>query len=105
VPGCGWNDLDDESNHQTLDGDYGPTIFEVRGRVAWLEKIAAGCPSLASLNLAFCNSVTDAGLEKIAAGCPSLASLSLSECFIVTDAGLEKIAAGWPRSTSPSATA
>jgi hypothetical protein len=31
--------------------------------------------------------VTDAGLEKIAAGCPSLTSLNLAYCSSVTDAG------------------
>ena len=68
---------------------------------AGLEKIAAGCPQLASLNLhCYGSEVTDAGLEKIAAGCPQLASLDLSCCKQVTDAGLEKLAAGCPQLTS-----
>jgi F-box/leucine-rich repeat protein 2/20 len=67
---------------------------------AGLEKIAAGCPRLSSLGLAYCSIVTDAGLEKIAAGCSSLSSLNLVSCRNVTDVGLEKIAAGCPRLAS-----
>jgi len=41
-----------------------------------------------SLFLADCGAVTDAGLEKLAAGCPRLADVNLEWCFKVTDAGL-----------------
>jgi hypothetical protein len=53
-------------------------------------------PKLGLAQPRLCNNVTDAGLEKIAAGCPSLASLDLTDCSNVTDAGLAKIAAGCP---------
>jgi hypothetical protein len=56
-----------------------------------LEKVAAGCPNLTSLNLSHCKNLTDVGLEKVVVGCPKLTSLNLSNCVQVTDAGLEKL--------------
>jgi hypothetical protein len=79
--------------NQLTDAGVETVVDASRGNIAWLdligcsnvtdaglEKIAAGCPSLSSLNLTCCGNVTDAGLEKIAAGCPSLASLNLTCC-------------------------
>ena len=40
--------------------------------------VGASRGNIASLNLTGCEYVTDVGLEKIAAGCPSLASLNLT---------------------------
>jgi hypothetical protein len=40
--------------------------------LAGLEKVVAGCPTLASLNLSGCENLTDAGLGNVAAVCPNL---------------------------------
>jgi hypothetical protein len=56
-----------------------------------VKAIAAGCPSLVTLDLDMCHAVTDEGIKAVAAECPRLARLHLSGCFQVGDAGVKAV--------------
>ena len=45
-----------------------------------LMTIASGCPQLQSLNIIYCEDITDAGIKALATGCPQLQSLNISYC-------------------------
>ncbi|KXZ43416.1 hypothetical protein GPECTOR_91g570 [Gonium pectorale] len=62
------------------------------------DAVAANCPQLASLDVAFTRYslpsefFTDAGMMSLAAGCPRLAALSLTNCGAITDRSLYAVA-------------
>ena len=59
---------------------------------SWLEAVAAHCPHLELLDLAWCNGgVTDAGIAALAARCPRLASLAMDCCGQITDGALRSL--------------
>ena len=56
--------------------------------------MSAGCGQLQSINLSYCDNVTDAGISALSAGCGQLQSINLSYCNKVTDAGILALSAG-----------
>ena len=57
-----------------------------------LAVLAESCPSLTSLNLAQCGSISSLGVERLAQGCKGLALLNLSYCEKVTDTAILHLA-------------
>jgi hypothetical protein len=55
------------------------------------------CPDLSTVNLAYCEAVSDKGLDDLTAGCASLASLDIGGCSRLTERALHSIAAHCPR--------
>jgi hypothetical protein len=51
-----------------------------------------GLVAMCSLNLAFCEQITDRSILHVAAHCPSLCDLNISNCKNVTDASLVELA-------------
>ncbi|KAJ1483511.1 hypothetical protein T484DRAFT_1799973 [Baffinella frigidus] len=63
--------------------DVGPQITDTG-----IVDIAAKCPNLKSLSIAWCSEVTDVGVKAVAECCPLVEALDLSFCHALSDAGL-----------------
>ena len=59
--------------------------------------LAASCPLLKSVNLAFCSRITDASVVALTACCPWLKSVDLTDCELITDASIMALARSCPR--------
>ena len=57
---------------------------------------AAGGADLHVLSVASCSKLTDAAVERIAATCPALRTLNLNFCKEITDAGVRAVAEKCP---------
>ncbi|XP_042516087.1 F-box protein SKP2A-like [Macadamia integrifolia] len=57
-----------------------------------LQAIACNCNQLQSLNLGWCEGVTDVGVMSLALGCPDLRALDLCGCVLITDESVIAIA-------------
>uniref|UniRef100_J3MFN4 F-box/LRR-repeat protein 15-like leucin rich repeat domain-containing protein n=1 Tax=Oryza brachyantha TaxID=4533 RepID=J3MFN4_ORYBR len=77
----------------SLDALPDECLFEILRRVtdAGLAEIAAGCPSLARLDITGCPLITDKGLTAVAQGCPDLKAVTIEACPGVADEGLKAI--------------
>lgn len=62
-----------------------------------LQAIGQNCNQLQSLNLGWCESVTDKGVVCLASGCPNLRALDLCGCILITDESVIALANGCPR--------
>ncbi|KAJ6811067.1 F-box protein SKP2A-like isoform X1 [Iris pallida] len=62
-----------------------------------LEAIGYNCSQLQSLNLGWCESITDIGVISLALGCPDLRALDLCGCVLITDESVIALANGCPR--------
>ncbi|PKA57727.1 F-box protein SKP2A [Apostasia shenzhenica] len=62
-----------------------------------LQAIAYNCRQLQSLNLGWCEDVTDKGVICLALGCPDLRALDLCGCVLITDESVIALANGCPR--------
>jgi hypothetical protein len=66
--------------------------------VAWditddiLITIAENCAELTSINLGFCDNITNAGVMGVAENCAGLTTISLCACWIMTDAAVTALA-------------
>lgn len=49
-----------------------------------MQAIAQNCGQLQSLNLGWCEDVTDKGVTSLASGCPDLRALDLCGCVLIT---------------------
>uniref|UniRef100_A0A8R7PVV9 F-box/LRR-repeat protein 15-like leucin rich repeat domain-containing protein n=1 Tax=Triticum urartu TaxID=4572 RepID=A0A8R7PVV9_TRIUA len=49
-----------------------------------LQAIARNCSQLQSLNLGWCDTVTDGGVTSLASGCPELRAVDLCGCVLIT---------------------
>jgi F-box and leucine-rich repeat protein 1 (S-phase kinase-associated protein 2) len=49
-----------------------------------VQTIAFNCGKLQSLNLGWCDSITDDGVTSLATGCPELRALDLCGCVLIT---------------------
>ncbi len=49
-----------------------------------MQAIARNCGQLQSLNLGWCEDVTDKGVTSLASGCPDLRALDLCGCVLIT---------------------
>jgi F-box and leucine-rich repeat protein 1 (S-phase kinase-associated protein 2) len=49
-----------------------------------LQAIACNCGQLQSLNLGWCDSITDKGVTSLASGCPELRAVDLCGCVLIT---------------------
>eukprot|EP00937_MAST-01D_sp_MAST-1D-sp2_P007120 g7120.t1 len=58
-----------------------------------VEQIAASCPRLSLLGLAYCRAVSDAAVSRIAGCCTGLVSLDVAACQDVADGGLRSLGA------------
>uniref|UniRef100_A0A0E0DRL7 F-box/LRR-repeat protein 15-like leucin rich repeat domain-containing protein n=1 Tax=Oryza meridionalis TaxID=40149 RepID=A0A0E0DRL7_9ORYZ len=58
--------------------------------------IARNCGQLQSLNLGWCEDVTDKGVTSLASGCPDLRALDLCGCVLITDESVVALATGCP---------
>lgn len=61
-----------------------------------LEAIADNCSQLQSLNLGWCDEVSDKGVTSLAYGCPNLRALDLCGCVRITDESVVALANGCP---------
>lgn len=61
-----------------------------------LQAIARNCGHLQSLNLGWCDNVTDEGVTRLASGCPDLRALDLCGCVLITDESVIALASGCP---------
>ncbi|KAJ4952795.1 hypothetical protein NE237_029627 [Protea cynaroides] len=59
-----------------------------------LQAIACNCNQLESLNLGWCDGVTDVGVMSLALGCPDLRALDLCGCVLITDESVIALADG-----------
>ena len=50
----------------------------------WVQALAAGCTSLESLNLGWCERITDAGVVPLALGCRHLSIVDFCGCLLIT---------------------
>jgi F-box and leucine-rich repeat protein 1 (S-phase kinase-associated protein 2) len=49
-----------------------------------MQAIARNCGQLQSLNLGWCDTVTDWGVTRLASGCPELRAVDLCGCVLIT---------------------
>lgn len=49
-----------------------------------MQAIAQNCNQLQSLNLGWCEDITDKGVTSLASGCPDLRALDLCGCVLIT---------------------
>lgn len=49
-----------------------------------MQAIGQNCNQLQSLNLGWCESITDKGVVCLASGCPNLRALDLCGCILIT---------------------
>lgn len=61
-----------------------------------LQAIACNCGQLQSLNLGWCDSITDKGVTSLASGCPELRAVDLCGCVLITDESVVALANGCP---------
>ncbi|KAK1300932.1 F-box protein SKP2A [Acorus calamus] len=61
-----------------------------------LQAIAYSCIQLQSLNLGWCENITDKGVISLALGCPDLRALDLCGCVLITDESVIALANGCP---------
>ncbi|CAN6341962.1 unnamed protein product [Urochloa humidicola] len=61
-----------------------------------LQAIAQNCGQLQSLNLGWCDDVTDKGVTSLASGCPDLRAVDLCGCVLITDESVVALANGCP---------
>ncbi|XP_062207669.1 F-box protein SKP2A-like [Phragmites australis] len=61
-----------------------------------LQAIACNCSHLQSLNLGWCDSITDKGVISLASGCPELRAVDLCGCVLITDESVVALANGCP---------
>ncbi|KAK1668639.1 hypothetical protein QYE76_056798 [Lolium multiflorum] len=61
-----------------------------------LQAIARNCGQLQSLNLGWCDTVTDWGVTRLASGCPELRAVDLCGCVLITDESVVALANGCP---------
>ena len=54
--------------------------------------VAHNCPLLETIDISYCERVTDIGVSTIAYNCYSLENINLSHCDKITDAGVSAIA-------------
>ncbi|XP_066307653.1 F-box protein SKP2A-like [Miscanthus floridulus] len=59
-----------------------------------LQAIACNCGQLQSLNLGWCDSITDKGVTSLASGCPELRAVDLCGCVLITDESVVALANG-----------
>ena len=52
-----------------------------------------GCKYLLSINLGYCQGITDVGLSALGHGCSQLQTINLSDCQGITDVGLSALRA------------
>ncbi|KAF5179942.1 F-box protein skp2a [Thalictrum thalictroides] len=57
-----------------------------------LEAIAYNCNQLQTLNLGWCEGITDVGVTSLAYGCPDLRALDLCGCVLITDESVVALA-------------
>ncbi|XP_024315013.1 F-box protein SKP2A isoform X2 [Brachypodium distachyon] len=61
-----------------------------------LQAIARNCDQLQSLNLGWCDNITDKGVTSLASGCPELRAVDLCGCVLITDESVVALANGCP---------
>ncbi|KAG0488081.1 hypothetical protein HPP92_006892 [Vanilla planifolia] len=61
-----------------------------------LQAIAVNCRQLQSLNLGWCEDITDEGVICLALGCPDLRAIDLCGCLLITDESVVALANGCP---------
>ncbi|RLM97798.1 F-box protein FBL2 [Panicum miliaceum] len=61
-----------------------------------LQAIAQNCGQLQSLNLGWCDNITDKGVTSLASGCPDLRAVDLCGCVLITDESVVALANGCP---------
>lgn len=61
-----------------------------------LQAIACNCGQLQSLNLGWCDGITDKGVTSLASGCPELRAVDLCGCVLITDESVVALADGCP---------
>ncbi|XP_020262100.1 F-box protein SKP2A-like isoform X2 [Asparagus officinalis] len=61
-----------------------------------LQAIGLNCRQLQTLNLGWCETVTDKGVIGLALGCPDLRALDLCGCILITDESVIALANGCP---------
>ncbi|KAL6614064.1 hypothetical protein ACP70R_036334 [Stipagrostis hirtigluma subsp. patula] len=61
-----------------------------------LQAIGCNCGQLQSLNLGWCDSITDKGVTSLASGCPELRAVDLCGCVLITDDSVVALANGCP---------
>lgn len=49
-----------------------------------MQAIAQNCGQLQSLNLGWCDNITDKGVTSLASGCPDLRAVDLCGCVLIT---------------------
>ena len=49
-----------------------------------MQVIAQNCAQLQSLNLGWCDDITDKGVTSLASGCPDLRAVDLCGCVLIT---------------------
>ena len=63
-------------------------------------RLRSGCKQLTTLDLVFCNNITDAAVLAVASGCKQLTTLDLGNCSEITDAAVVAVASGCKQLTS-----
>jgi hypothetical protein len=58
--------------------------------------LAQGCPLLSSIDLSYCQSITDAGIVALAQGCPQLRDVELQSCTAITHISIIALMRGCP---------
>eukprot|EP00252_Welwitschia_mirabilis_P011536 TRINITY_DN257_c0_g1_i2.p1 TRINITY_DN257_c0_g1~~TRINITY_DN257_c0_g1_i2.p1 ORF type:complete len:325 (-),score=42.46 TRINITY_DN257_c0_g1_i2:532-1506(-) len=61
-----------------------------------LQALAQNCHDLQSLNLGWCEKVTDVGVTSLAKGCPQLRAVDLCGCVLITDQSVIALAQNCP---------
>lgn len=77
--------------------------YVLRNLTHAMESVAAHCPLLESLNLAWCSTLRDSAIEAVARRCPGLKALNLWNCHALTSTAMRALgkAAGSVRHASP----
>ncbi|KAF3329322.1 F-box protein SKP2A-like protein [Carex littledalei] len=92
--------LSDRSLYALSDGCPHLTRLNISGCSNFSESalaIGQNCNQLQSLNLGWCESITDKGVVCLASGCPNLRALDLCGCILITDESVIALANGCPR--------
>ena len=67
---------------------------------AWLHFTASGkFPLLTSLDLSWCNNITETGITELVRGCPQITNLNFTRCDWVTDASVTTLSSEFTRMT------